>query len=160
VIKITELAKRVSATLETKTSQSEIRDCVDKLARNFVGSNNINYVDSYGEPGTRRQGSEDAATDLAYSTIIPALTRVIFPVREEYGSKHNWKKSSPPAVYIPALPMILVNGYEASGHDWETSIPPYAPEHIIDNLRRRMKGDSKDDLQSMQPWYRDWNSGS
>jgi hypothetical protein len=70
VIKITELAKRVSATLRKKTNQFEITHCIDKLARNFVGSNDINYVDSYGDPGTRRQGGEDAATDQAYTTII------------------------------------------------------------------------------------------
>jgi DNA topoisomerase-2 len=81
VIKITELAERVSVTLENKSNQLEIIHCVDKLARNFVGSNNANYVDSYGDPGTRRQGGEDAATDQAYTTIIPALTRVIFAVR-------------------------------------------------------------------------------
>jgi DNA topoisomerase-2 len=81
VIKITELAERVSVTLENKSNQLEIIHCVDKLARNFVGSNNVNYVDSYGDPGTRRQGGEDAATDQAYTTIIPALTRVIFAVR-------------------------------------------------------------------------------
>jgi DNA topoisomerase-2 len=97
-IKITELARRVSVTLENKLDQLEIIHCVDKLARNFVGSNNVNYIDSYGDPGTRRQGGEDAATDQAYTTIIHALTRVMFPVREEYGSKHNWEKSAPAAV--------------------------------------------------------------
>jgi hypothetical protein len=70
VIKITELARRVSVTLENKSSQLEIIACVDKLARNFVGSNNINYVDSYGDPGTRRQGGEDAATDQALPQLF------------------------------------------------------------------------------------------
>jgi DNA topoisomerase-2 len=156
-IKITELARRVSVTLENKLDQLEIIHCVDKLARNFVGSNNVNYIDSYGDPGTRRQGGKDAATDQAYTTIIPALTRVMFPVREEYGSKHNWEKSAPPAVYVPALPTILVNGFEVSGCDWSSSIPPHNPDDIVNNLRRRMKGDSKTDMQPMQPWFRDWN---
>jgi DNA topoisomerase-2 len=64
-----------------------------------------------------------------------------------------------PEVYIPALPTILVNGFEASDQDWKTSIPPYNPGIIIDNLRRRIEGGSKEviqPMQPMQPWYRDW----
>jgi DNA topoisomerase-2 len=53
--------------------------------------------------------------------------------------------------------VIIVNGFEASGQDWKTSIQPHSPEEdIISNLRRRMKGDSKNDMRTMQPWYRDW----
>jgi DNA topoisomerase-2 len=155
-IKIGELVKRVSTVCSKGSTRSEIEECVDKLARNFVGSNNINYLESYGDHGTRRQGGKDATQDQSYRTIIPALTRVIFPVLEEYGSKYNWALSSEPEVYIPALPMILVNGFEASDQDRKTSIPPYNPEDIISNLRRRIEGGSKEVMQPMQPWYRDW----
>jgi DNA topoisomerase-2 len=87
-IKIGELAKRVSTVRPNRSTRSEIEECVDKLARNFVGSNNINYLESYGDHGTRRQGGKDAIQDQSYRTIIPALTRVIFPAREEHGSKY------------------------------------------------------------------------
>jgi DNA topoisomerase-2 len=116
-IKIGELVKRISTVRPNRSTRSEIKECVDKLARNFVGSNNINYLESYGDHGTRRQGGKDAIQDQSYRTITPALTRVIFPVREEYGSKYNWGISREPEVYIPALPMILVNGFAASNRD-------------------------------------------
>jgi len=47
--------------------------------------------------------------------------------------------------------MCLVNGAEGIGTGWSTFIPSYNPRDIIENLKRRMKGEQ---FERMHPWYK------
>ena len=59
-------------------------------------------------------------------------------------------------MYCPVVPMVLINGADGIGTGWSTTIPNYKPEDVIDNLKRRMNGDSKDSMLPMTPWFRGW----
>jgi DNA topoisomerase II len=59
-----------------------------------------------------------------------------------------------PHNYVPVLPMILLNGADGIGTGWSTSIPNYKPEDIVNNLKLRMAGTSKEEMLPMSPWFR------
>ncbi|KAH0365153.1 type II DNA topoisomerase, partial [Aureobasidium melanogenum] len=157
-IKVDQLAGNVSAFFTRDADQSAIQENIIKLAQNFVGANNINDLKPDGAFGTRREGGQDAASGRYIYTQLFDVTRSIFLEEDDCNLVRRMRKgkSGEPRTYMPVLPMILVNGYEASGQDWQTRIPPYNPRDIIENLRKRMKGSSKGDMQSMQPWFRNW----
>lgn len=57
-------------------------------------------------------------------------------------------------MYMPVVPIVLINGADGIGTGWSTSIPNYSPEDIVENLRLRMNGSSKDDMKPMKPWFK------
>jgi DNA topoisomerase-2 len=59
-------------------------------------------------------------------------------------------------MYVPIVPMILINGADGIGTGWSTSIPNYNPVEVIENLKARMRGGSKEDMAPMKPWFRGW----
>ncbi|KAH0402092.1 type II DNA topoisomerase, partial [Aureobasidium melanogenum] len=157
-IKVDQLASNVLAFFTRAPDRSEIQEDITKLAQNFVGASNINYLEPDGWFGSRRAGGKDAGDARFIYTQLSDVTRSIFLEEDECLLARRMRKGKPgePKTYTPVLPTILVNGYEASGQDWQTRIPPYDPRDIIENLRKRMSGSSKDDMQSMQPWFRNW----
>ncbi|CAD0114876.1 unnamed protein product [Aureobasidium uvarum] len=157
-IKVDQLAGSVTALFTRNVDHQEIEESIIKLAQSFVGANNINYLEPLGWFGSRRQGGKDAAKGRFIYTKLSDLTCVVFSAQDESILIRRLRKNKPgePRTYVPALPTILVNGYNASGHDWQTCIPPYNPKDIIQNLRRRVRGNSKSDMQPMKPWFRSW----
>lgn len=53
--------------------------------------------------------------------------------------------------YMPILPMVLVNGSDGIGTGWSSAIPNYNPTDIVQNLRRKMRGEP---METMHPWFR------
>ena len=49
-----------------------------KLAQNFVGSNNINYLKPNGQFGTRMLGGKDSASPRYIFTQLNEITNLIF----------------------------------------------------------------------------------
>ena len=44
-----------------------------------------------------------------------------------------------------------MNGAEGMGTGWSTKVPSYSPLDIVENLKRKLKGE---DMVPMVPWYR------
>ncbi|KEQ72810.1 type II DNA topoisomerase [Aureobasidium namibiae CBS 147.97] len=157
-IKVNELANKVAILYTQDPDRLEIEQSIIQLAQNFVGANNINYLEPNGWFGSRRDGGKDAAEGRFIYTKLSNITRTILSEGGDMGLARRVRKGKlgEPRTYNPAIPMILVNGYEARGQDWQTYIPPYNPKDVIANLRRRVRGASKSDMQPMQPWFRNW----
>ncbi|CAI6324758.1 unnamed protein product [Periconia digitata] len=127
------------------------------LAQNFVGSNNLNCLEPSGNFGSRLQGGSDAASARYLYTRLTPFARKIFHPEDDallkYGESDGYKIE--PEIYVPILPMILVNGADGIGTGWSSSIPNYNPIDIIENLRIRLQdGNSKEDMRPMSPWFR------
>ena len=56
-----------------------------------------------------------------------------------------------PEWYMPIVPMVLINGSKGIGTGYSTDTPNYNPRDIVDNIRRKMRGEP---LKHMIPWYR------
>ena len=84
---------------------------------------------------------------------LSAFARKIFHSADEPLLTYNTDddRQIEPEVYVPILPLVLVNGADGIGTGWSTSIPNYNPVEIAENLKRMMKGE---ECQAMQPWFR------
>ncbi|OCL09200.1 type II DNA topoisomerase [Glonium stellatum] len=154
--KVVDLAGSVSGTTDYAYGEASMQQTIIGLAQNFVGSNNINCLEPSGNFGSRLQGGSDAASPRYTYTRLSPFARRIFHAHDDailkYGESDG--QTIEPEMYVPVLPMILVNGADGIGTGWSSSIPNYNPVDIVDNLKRRMTGGSKEDMKPMTPWFR------
>lgn len=156
-VKVVDLAGSVSGTTDYAYGEASMQGTIVGLAQNFVGSNNINCLEPSGNFGSRLQGGADAASArYIYTRLSPFARRIFHPQDDallKYGESDT--KKIEPEMYVPILPMVLVNGADGIGTGWSSSIPNYNPLDIVENIRIRMaEGACKEDMKSMTPWFR------
>ncbi|KAF2465458.1 type II DNA topoisomerase [Lindgomyces ingoldianus] len=156
-VKVVDLAGSVSGTTDYAYGEASMQGTIVGMAQNFVGSNNINCLEPSGNFGSRLQGGADAASARYIYTRLSPFARRIFHAHDDallnYGESDGHKIE--PEMYVPVLPMVLVNGADGIGTGWSSTIPNYNPLDIVENLRIRMQdGAGKDDMKPMIPWFR------
>ncbi|KAL3444189.1 DNA topoisomerase [Aspergillus insuetus] len=152
-VKVVELAGSVSSLTAYHHGEVSLQQTIVGLAQDFVGSNNINCLEPSGNFGSRLQGGSDSASARYIFTRLSPFARRVFNAQDDPLLTHSVDdgKVIEPEVYIPVVPMVLINGADGIGTGWSTSIPNYNPEEIVDNLRRMMEGEEP---KPMQPWFR------
>jgi len=156
-VKVVDLAGSVSGTTDYAYGEASMQGTIVGLAQNFVGSNNINCLEPSGNFGSRLQGGQDAASARYIYTRLSPFARRIFHSHDDallkYGESDGNKIE--PEMYVPIIPMVLVNGADGIGTGWSSTIPNYNPLDIVENLRIRMQpGNTKEDMKPMIPWFR------
>ena len=154
-MKVVELAGYVSGLTAYQHGDTSLQQTIVGLAQTFVGSNNVNCLEPSGNFGSRLQGGSDSASArYIYTRLSPFARRVFHPLDEpilKYNTDDN--RTIEPEVYVPVVPMILINGADGIGTGWSSSIPNYNPEDIVKNLKLMMKGQEPEE---MIPWFRDF----
>ena len=152
-MKVVELAGYVSGTTAYMHGEASLQQTIIGLAQTFVGSNNVNCLEPSGNFGSRLQGGSDCASARYIYTRLTPFARKIFQSVDEPLLKYNLDdgKAIEPEVYVPVVPLVLINGADGIGTGWSSSIPNYNPVDIVNNLRRMMDGQ---EMEPMQPWFR------
>lgn len=160
-MKVVELAGSAMGLTNYSYGESSMQQTIVGLAQTFVGSNNINCLEPSGNFGSRRMGGQDAASPRYIYTRLSPFARKIFNQADEPLLKYHEDdgKTIEPCNYVPVVPLLLLNGADGIGTGWSTSIPNYKPEDIVENLKLRMAGSSKEDMKPMVPWFRGYSGG-
>ncbi|KAI1756934.1 DNA topoisomerase [Xylaria castorea] len=159
--KVIELAGYVSEQTAYHHGDISLQQTIIGLAQNFVGSNNVNFLEPSGNFGSRLAGGSDAASARYIHTRLSPFARRTFSQLDEPILDHldDDGKKIEPKNYAPIIPTVLVNGADGIGTGWSTSIPNYDPMVIIKNIKRRMgrlDGDDEKPFETMIPWFRGW----
>ncbi|RYC58747.1 hypothetical protein CHU98_g7467 [Xylaria longipes] len=163
--KVIELAGYVSEQTAYHHGEVSLQQTIIGLAQNFVGSNNVNFLEPSGNFGSRLAGGSDAASARYIHTRLSPFARRTFSQMDEPILEHldDDGKRIEPKAYAPIIPTVLVNGADGIGTGWSTSIPNYHPIEIIKNIKRRMgrlDGDDEKPFATMNPWFRGWKGTS
>ncbi|KAI1177478.1 DNA topoisomerase [Nemania sp. FL0916] len=163
--KVIELAGYVSESTGYHHGEVSLQQTIIGLAQNFVGSNNVNFLEPSGNFGSRLAGGSDAASARYIHTRLSPFARRIFSPQDEPILEHLDEdgKKIEPKTYAPIIPTVLVNGADGIGTGWSTSIPNYHPSDIIKNIKRRMgrlDGDEEKPFETMTPWFRGWKGNA
>lgn len=152
-MKVVELAGYVSGMTSYAHGEASLQQTIVGLAQTYVGSNNVNCLEPSGNFGTRLQGGSDCASARYIHTRLSPFARRIFHSADEplLTSNIDDGKAIEPEIYVPVVPLILINGTDGIGTGWSTNIPNFNPEEIVDNLRRLMDGEP---VVPMKPWFR------
>ncbi|RVX73300.1 DNA topoisomerase 2 [Exophiala mesophila] len=152
-MKVAELAGLIGGMTAYHHGEVSLQQTIVGLAQTFVGSNNVNLLEPSGQFGTRNQGGSDSASARYIFTRLSPFARKLFHQADEPLLKYQTDDDKPiePDIYVPVVPLVLINGADGIGTGWSSSIPNYNPEEIVENLRRRMDGE---EWKPMQPWFR------
>eukprot|EP00752_Nemacystus_decipiens_P012396 g10983.t1 len=151
-IKVVQLAGYVSEHSAYHHGEASLNGTITAMAQNYTGSNNLNLLTPGGQFGTRLMGGKDAASPRYIFTALQKAARAVFHPDDDQLLKYldDDGLSIEPEYYMPVIPLILVNGSDGIGTGWSSQVPNYSPHDVIENLRRRIKGEQ---FVEMQPWY-------
>ncbi|KAL5336026.1 DNA topoisomerase [Aspergillus crustosus] len=155
-VKVLDLAGQVLSVAAYHHGDASMHQTIVGLAQDFVGSNNVNYLEPSGNFGTRIKGGSDASSARYIFTRLSPFARRVFHAHDDPLLTHcvDDGKAIEPEMYVPVVPNILINGADGIGTGWSSTIPNYNPEDIVDNLKRMMNGE---ELKTMQPWFKGFN---
>lgn len=154
-IKVSQLEGYIAEHTGYHHGDASLMQSIIGLAQNFVGSNNLNILVPHGGFGSRAAGGKDAAAARYIFTELSAITRTIFNPLDNplLNYLQDDEQTVEPEWYAPVLPMLLVNGCEGIGSGWSTSIPPFNPVDIVNNIRHIMNDEP---MEEMLPWFKGW----
>ncbi|KAL2817993.1 DNA topoisomerase, partial [Aspergillus cavernicola] len=158
-VKVLELSGQVLSMTAYHHGDASMHQTIIGLAQDFVGSNNINVLEPSGNFGSRLRGGADASSARYIFTRLSPFARRIFHAQDDPLLTHSVDdgKVIEPEVYVPVVPMILINGADGIGTGWSSTIPNYNPEEIVDNLKRMMNGE---EMKPMHPWFKGFKGES
>jgi DNA topoisomerase-2 len=152
-IKVAQFAAYVAEKSAYHHGEQSLNECIIGMAQDYVGSNNMNYLEPEGNFGSRLVGGEDHASPRYIFTKMSEFCEMIFHPSDsallDYMDDDG--EQIEPEFYVPVIPNILVNGCKGIGTGFSTTIPSYNPLDIIANLRRKMRDEM---MIEMSPWFR------
>tara|TARA_B110000208_G_scaffold186457_1_gene243044 strand:+ start:245 stop:3718 length:3474 start_codon:yes stop_codon:yes gene_type:complete len=153
-IKVAQLSGYTSEHSAYHHGEVSLEGTIKNMAQDFVGSNNVNYLEPIGQFGSRLQGGKDAAQSRYIFTKLNPITRSIFNEADDIMCKFldDDGMGIEPEYYYPIIPTILVNGSQGIGTGYSTSIPMYNPMDICDYIKTKIS--NEESQISLKPWYR------
>jgi len=155
-VRVSQLASYVSEKTCYHHGEASVIGTIVKMAQNFVGSNNINYLVPSGQFGTRLSGGTDHASARYIHTYIEELTRLIFRIDDDAILNYLDDDGTliEPEWFIPILPSILLNGSKGIGTGFSTTIPQFSPKDIVNTLLMMI---NEEEPLEIKPWYKGFN---
>lgn len=154
-----------------------LQNTINGLVADFVGSNNLPYLQPKGQFGTRREGGKDAAAGRYPKTLPEFWLKYMFK-KEDFELCPEQKDEGEiiePQFLLPILPLMAINGMNGVAVGYSTFGPNYHPlgvalwfkvRNLADLNRERevraMGSESNgakeiksvQQLPSLTPWYR------
>ncbi len=152
-MKVAQLAAYVSEKTSYHHGEVSLADTIVKLAHDYVGSNNVNYLEPCGQFGTRLMGGKDASQTRYIFTRLTPQARMLFDSRDDPVLNYLTDDGNKiePEFYVPVIPTVLVNGSEGIGTGFSCNIPPYNPQKIVESMNTLLSGKTPTKL---KPWFK------
>jgi DNA topoisomerase II len=154
-VRVAQLAAYVSEQSAYHHGEASLQGAIIGMAQDFAGSNNINLLRPVGMFGTRLQGGKDAGSPRYIYTALDPLVRKLFRAEDLPVMRYLSDDGFPvePEFYVPVIPMVLVNGALGIGTGFSTSLPPFDPLEVVDNMLALADGRELP-VTAMRPWFR------
>jgi DNA topoisomerase-2 len=135
-MKVAQLAGYVAEQSAYHHGEASLHATIIAMAQSYVGSNNVPLLEAIGQFGTRLAGGGDAASARYLFTRLSPVARLIFAPEDDVLLPANEDDGQviEPRMYVPIVPLLLLNGSEGIGTGWSTNIPPVNPLLLIDYM--------------------------
>lgn len=142
-IKVAQLASSVAYETQYHHGEAGIGSVICNLAQDFVGSNNLNWLDPIGQFGSRL--SPIPAAHRYIFTKLSKNFRQYFKKEDDIILDHLYEDDFKiePKYFVPILPGVLLNGSQGIGTGFASMILPRDPKelsgYILDVLSKGKK---------------------
>lgn len=125
---------------ETEYLHGDITGVVETLAKNYVGTNNINLLEPHGNFGTQLV-KETSASRYTFTKPSKALYE-LFDKEDLKILDRQWFEGNEiePVYLMPMLPLILVNGSEGISSGFAQKILNRDPVQLKKSLEKKLSG--------------------
>ena len=146
-IKVAQLNGKVAMETHYHHGEMNVGNAIVNMAQDFVGSNNLPYLQPLGQFGTRHKGGADHASHRYIFTKLQPWVKYAFPEADLPVLDYNVVDGHTvePHNFVPIIPMLLVNGAAGIGCGWATDIPKFNQIQVIDAV---LNGQY-----NISPWY-------
>lgn len=151
-MKVSQLAAAISQVSAYHHGEASLESTIVKLAQDYPGANNLNYLEPIGQFGSRL--ADAPASSRYIFTNLTRSFRKVFPKDDDLILKHLVEDGDEiePERYLPLLPNVLINGANGMGTGFATNIMTYNPEDLRKYLLDKLKK-GKSDVK-LVPWFR------
>ena len=148
-IKVAQLNGKVAMDTHYHHGEMNVGNAIVNMAQDFVGANNLPYLEPVGQFGTRHKGGSDHASHRYIFTKLQPWVNYAFPEADLPVLKYSEVDGHvvEPVNFIPIIPTLLVNGTSGIGTGWATDIPKYNPIDIVDVIMGLKQ------IEDLVPWY-------
>lgn len=150
--------ERLAAYIAQKTdyhhgAESMEKTIVGLAAILYPGSNNMNLFVPEGQFGSRL--TKEAGAGRYINTYMSKYYRQLFKKEDDVILVHNEidGEEIEPKLYLPILPIVLINGATGTGTGHACEIKSYHPDHIRDAVVKVLDG-KKLKPGTLVPWFR------
>ena len=133
--KVAQLAADVAKKTNYHHGEAAMADVIVKLAQTFFGSNNLPLLIPKGQFGNRH-GEKPSQPRYIFTMAQPYLADLfckadgaILPYLVDEGMQVE------PRIFVPTVPLLLINGSEGIGTGFSTSVPSHAVGDVVDRCR-------------------------
>lgn len=153
-IKVSQLSGSIIESAAYHHGPMSLEQGIIRMAQDFVGSNNINLLEPKGQFGTRLSGGKDSSASRYIFSKLSDITKAIFKKEDNPVLSYNDDDgySIEPKLYMPIIPMVLVNGADGVGTGWSTQVPKYNINDLIAYIEKRISGVNP--RKTLEPYYR------
>lgn len=153
-VKVAQLASLCAAKSNYGHGEVSLQGAIVAMSQSFPGSNNVPLFT--GSFGTRMQNGADAASPrYIFTRLAPGIVDLIGDTSVlEYLVEETMPVE--PKYYVPALPMILVNGSNGIATGFRTLVPAFNPADIVEHIRAHFEARTPE--KALVPWYRGYTT--
>lgn len=146
---VEQLASLVASYTKYHHGAVSLADAIVGLAKDFTGSNNVNWLVPDGQFGNIL--CHDPSSARYISTKLHENWFQWFHKDDNNILEFEIEDAeiTEPKYFIPVAPTILLNGVAGTGTGYATDIFMYKPVDVIENVKRAIKGKKLNDL---VPW--------
>lgn len=139
-MKVAQLSGYVAEVTSYHHGEASLTSTIIKLAQDYTGSNNINFLKPNGQFGTRLLGGKDHSSPRYIFTELNNIVKYIFRKEDdgilEFLDDDGFKIE--PKYYFPIIPTILLNGSEGIGTGFSTFVPNYSVKDLITLIKNKI----------------------
>ena len=158
-IKVAQFSGYVSEHSSYHHGEMSLNKAIINMAQNYMGSNNINFLEPNGQFGTRIHNGKDSASERYIFTQLNNIVKSIFINNDFKVLSYINDDGFPvePEFYVPIIPTILINGCKGIGTGFSTEILNHNPLDIIYYIKNKIAPTSTPSkLKNLMPFYKNF----
>ena len=159
-LKIEQISNYAASVTNYKHGANSLSDTMFRMARNFVGANNLPLLTPRAQLGTRKKGGKDGAASRYAYVGLPEWINLMFRKEDELILKNVVDEGEAQEYenFFPILPIHVINGIKGVGTAWSTSFPGHNPLDVAFWIQQRLaqilEPDRNHQLPKIRPWYK------
>lgn len=145
-VTVEQLSSLASAYTKYHHGAVSLSEVIVKLAQNFTGSNNVNWLNPDGQFGNIL--SHESSSPRYISTSLNTNWRQWFKKEDDIVIEYEMEDGevTEPKFFIPLVPTILFNGSSGIGTGYACSIFSYNPKDVVECVKKAISNKDQPEL--------------